>query len=156
MIATEKRSTGTYVMDLYQLKLIEVDRIDDKYYYRNADDRDAHLMNDSIWESIHLLDEINDNDLVEPGFYFVGDSDYKKDAVEIVKYNNSFYFRPIGSSRLHSAHSLIQDNKLIPSCMRVEADHLNVSAIIVNSEMLDRLNNIVAVDTLIENMNLQQ
>jgi hypothetical protein len=156
MIAADKRTTGTYVMDLYQRKLIEVDKLGDRYYYRTADDREAHLMNDSSWESIYPLDEIQDEEPIQPGFYFVGDSEFKKDAVEILKYGGGYYFRPIGSGLLYSAHSLIHDGHLADHCSRVETDHINVGAMVISSEVLDRLNHVAAVETLIENMHLRE
>jgi len=139
-----EKSTGTYVIESQEqgfavYSMIEVDRIDNDYYWRNVDDALARPMAEDLWGVIENLDDVGQEDEIQPGFYFAMFSGTHPRAVEIVKFKSQYYYRDIGGHLLIKL--TLDDNKLPDNFKRVETDTLDVRAIIVDDAMLNRILN---------------
>lgn len=139
-----EKSTGTYVIDSQEqgytkYSMIEVDKIEDNYYWRRVDNTLAHLMTEDIWDKLESLDEIESDDEIQPGFYFQMYSDVCPHAVEIVKFKSNYYCREIGGHLLVKLD--LPENRLPDSFKRVETDTLDVRAIIIDDAMLKKILN---------------
>lgn len=139
-----EKSTGTYIINSQEqtfsiYSMIEIDRIEDSYYWRRVDNTLAHLVNGDFWDRLENLDEIESEDEIQPGFYFETRSDVCPHAVEIIKFKSSYYYREIGGHLLVKLD--LPENKLPADFKRVETDTLDVRAIIIDDTMLNKILN---------------
>lgn len=117
--------TGTYILESQEGPvLIDVDKIDNTYYFRLSGESKTTKMTNDIWQgSYEFSDPDKGNYYIEPGIYYCQG---KATSLEIVPYNGISYYRVLDDPKIYRLHK--NDVKLLK---RFESDSLEINAIMI-------------------------